>query len=65
MKIKEWWFIDPLNETEKKLERQHGITDVQVKFYNGRLYQKEVDSPTEHNEWIPIQKLKNIKNEKN
>ena len=52
--IKEWWFKDAINEKEMKLKKQYGVTKVMIDFYDGRLYEKEVEQPTEHNEWIPI-----------
>lgn len=48
--IKEWWMKDALFKTECRLEKQHGITQKMIDFYEGRLYQKEVEDPTEHND---------------
>ena len=52
--IKEWWLKDALNKTEKKLEKQDNITKEMIEFYEGRLYQKDVKTPTLHNNWISI-----------
>ena len=52
--IYEWWFKDATNKTEKKLEKQYGITQTMIDFYGERLYKKRVSIPTTHNDWIPI-----------
>lgn len=50
----EWWFKDAINDKEMKLKKQYGITQKMIDFYDGRLYQKKVDKPTTHNDWIKI-----------
>jgi len=55
--IYEWWFKDALGQTEKKLESQGEPEQKVIEFYEGRLYKKEVETPTLHNNWVPIKKI--------
>ena len=53
-KTKEWWLKDAINKTEVKLENQDTPEQWIIDFFDGRIYQKEVDEPTNHNNCIPI-----------
>lgn len=53
-KLKEWWLKCALGEEECKLEAQGTPSQEIINFYGGRLYQKEVEVPTNHYEWVPI-----------
>lgn len=51
----EWWMKDALGKKEMKLKKQFGVTQGAVDFYEGRLYKKQVEFPTTHNDWIAIE----------